>query len=637
MNFTPKRYSSRNAIVALAFLLALPLSALVRPALAQTSNQSTSRLDLNSSESIENALNIWEKRLSQEGLIVLGYYNGFADGSFGQSSRNAIASYQGDHKRPSTGKLSARDTLELGGAALDLRKQLQWRPLDGSKAGVTISYPAALLTERQDNTLGGETLQTADGALTLKTAHFPNSGPGHIDALFKSLSNEQGSTVTYQLKRPNWFILSGTAGDRKFYSRFEQKSNDIRGYDLSWTANEASKVVDNISVLISNSFYPFGDNPADGDPSYPTLVQLANLASADGQGTSSGENGPASDSGSGGQPADTQAQPQQNDGQAANQTSQSGGKDGLTEQKEGALPPPSDGSLVTSDGKGLRFVYHYFPPEDSKFNYAYQWAVDTHLFLNIPEIEGLDGLFVTPRPLHYVTRQCNTINAFYDKKNGAVFLCYEMIDSLLQMGQALSKGASDPKALTIEFVRDNLRFILLHESGHALIDLLDLPAVGREEDSVDQLASVMLLAHVDDSENKNDIARVLQLASVWFKINSQSSGSPDVAAFADEHSLDAQRYFNLLCMVYGLDPQDNGAIVDNGMLPKERAARCPDEAAKINRSWARLLLPHFSPRFQPKSDSDSGNGTSQQNAPAPQPAAGGNPLEWDKNSNPFAK
>ena len=628
MNFAPRRYSSRNVIFALALLLAAPLPAMVQPAFAQNSAQ----FDLDNSDSIEGVLNIWEKRLSQEGLIVLGYYNGFADGALGQSSRNAIASYQRDHNRPASGKLSARDALELGGAALDLRKQLQWRPIDKSQAGVTMSYPAALLTQRQDNKLGGETLQTADGVLALKTARFPNSGAGQIDALFKNLSDDQGSKVTYQLKRQNWFIVSGTSGDRKFYSRFEQRGNEIRGYDLSWNANEPSKVIDNISVLISNSFYPFGDNPADGDPSYPTLMQLADMAGAGDKGTQS----TAADTGGGSSNAPAQSS-QQTAAAPDVQTAQSGdSQDGVTEQKSNALPPPSDGSLVTSDGKGLRFVYHYFPPQDPNLRYAYQWAVDTHLFSNIPEIDGLDGLFVTPRQLHYVTRQCGTINAFYNKENGAVFLCYEMIDSLLQMGQALSKGSSDPKALTIEFVRDNLRFILLHESGHALIDLLDLPAVGREEDSVDQLAAVLLLTHADDSETKNDITRVLQLASVWFKVNSQSSGSPDVASFADEHSLDAQRYFNLLCMVYGLDPKDNGAIVDNGMLPKERAARCPDEASKISRSWARLLLPHFSPRFQPKSDDGNAN-ASQQNATTSQPAAGANPLEWDGKSNPFSK
>jgi hypothetical protein len=631
MNFALKLNSSKTAIFALALVSAVAYAVSLRPAFAQISNQG-GQVDRTSSGSIEDALNIWEKRLSQEGLILLGYYTGFADGNFGQASRNGIASYQRDHNRASTGMLSPQDALELSKAALDVRKQLQWHSLDNSKAGLTISYPAGLLTEQKDNGLGGETLEARNGSISLKTVRFANSGIAQLDTLFKTLAVDQGSTITYQLKRRNWFIVTGKSGDRNFYSRFEQRGNEIRGYDLAWNVDQNDKLVQNISVLISNGFYPFGNDSADGEPSYPTLARLADLASAnDNNGTQANENAPSS--ASTGAPEQSQ-QADNSSGPATKRLSDD--KDGVAEQKENALPPPSDGSLITSDGKGLRFTYHYFPPQDSNFNYAYQWAVDTHLFSNIPEIDGLDGLFVTPRPLHYVTRQCGTINAFYNKENGAVFLCYEMIDSLLQMGQALSKGASDPKALTIEFVRDNLRFILLHESGHALIDLLDLPAVGREEDSVDQLAAVLLLSHVDDRETKNDIARVLQLASVWFKVNSQTSNAPDVAAFADEHSLDAQRYFNLLCMIYGLNPNDNSAIVDNGMLPKERAARCPDEASKISRSWARLILPHFSPRFAPKSDSDNAGG--QQNTPpAQQPAAGGNPLEWDKSSNPFAK
>ncbi|TQX85193.1 MULTISPECIES: DUF4344 domain-containing metallopeptidase [Rhizobium] len=612
MNFSARSFATK-AIIALATSFIVSAVCFM-PAFAQTSDQA------DTSASVEATLNIWERRLTQEGLVILGYYNGFADGTFGQSGRNAIASYQRDHDRSATGQLSAQDALELGGVALNMRKQLQWHKLDKSLTGMMISYPTALLTQRQENTLGGENLQTEDGAIVLKTVRFASSEDDRLDKLYQSLLNEKGSTITYQLKRKSWFITSGTNNNRKFYTRFEQRGAEVRGYDLSWNNDKNGKLLDNVSVLISSSFYPFGADPADGDPSYPTLGKLADLANANQAPSVSGSSGPTT----------SQAPSQQG---TDNQSAEVNDKDGLTEQKEGALPPPADGSLVTSDGKGLRFVYHYFAPEDPKFNYAYQWAIDTHLFLNIPEINGLDGLFVTPRPLHYVTRQCNTINAFYDKKNGAVFLCYEMIDSLLQMGEALSKGASDPKALTVEFVRDNLRFILLHESGHALIDLLDIPAVGREEDSVDQLAAVLLLTHADDGETKNDITRVLQLASVWFKVNSQS-GSPDTAAFADEHALDAQRYFNLLCMVYGSDPENNGAMVDNGMLPKERAARCPDEASKITRSWARLVLPHFSPRFRPKDDK---SGDDQQTAAPSQPATGGNPLEWDKNSNPFAK
>jgi hypothetical protein len=210
-----------------------------------------------------------------------------------------------------------------------------------------------------------------------------------------------------------------------------------------------------------------------------------------------------------------------------------------------------------------------------------------------------------------------------------------MIDSLTKMGTALAKGARDPKALTIEFVRDNIRFILLHESGHAMIDMLDLPAVGREEDSVDQLAAVLLLSHVETAENQNDIARVLQLAATWFKLNSAGAQNNDMSVYADEHALDAQRYFNLLCIVYGRDPDNFAGIVEHGMLPKERADRCPDESAKITRSWARLLLPHFAPRFKPQ-DQPAADG-SETGATSPASPGQGNPLEWDRKSNPFAK
>lgn len=447
MNSIVKTFASKAVIALTAGFIVSAFS--FAPACAQVLDQASA------SAPVEATLNIWERQLTQEGLVILGYYNGFADGSFGQSSHKAIASYQRDKNRSATGELSAQDALELGGVALNMRKQLQWHKLDKSPTGIMISYPTALLTRRQENALGGEDLQTEDGAISLKTARFASSEGDRLDKLYQSLLNEKGSTITYQLKRKSWFITSGTNGDRKFYTRFEQRGSEVRGYDLSWNIEKNSDLLDNMSVLISSSFYPFGADPADGDPSYPTLEKLADLASAN--------QAPApSASGSNGSTTG-EAPSQQGNSTTSTQSAQVNDKRGVTEQKVGALPPPADGSLVTSDGKGLRFVYHYFPPEDPKFNYAYQWALNTHLFLNIPEIDGLDGIFVAPRALRYVTQQCNTVNAFYDKKNGAVFLCYEMIDSLLQMGEALSKGASNPKALTVEFVQDNLRFILLHD------------------------------------------------------------------------------------------------------------------------------------------------------------------------------
>lgn len=629
-------------VVAVLLFAALSLAFMDESALAQAAGAS----------SIEGSLNVWEKQLVQEGLILLGYYNGFADGQFGGRTRDAISKFQTDRHRDATGEVGPADALELGGQALDLQEKIGWQALANPKSGISLSYPSGFLTKRQDNDSGGETLISADARVKLTTLRFPNAGAGGIDKLFQTLSHEDGSKITYQFRKGSLFILSGINGQTKFYSRFEQQDDEVRGYDLSWQADKDGEIFDNISILISNSFYPFGGNPNQGQPSYPTLIALAKQnggADASGGDASSGDNGSddsqtasngaggnASNGAGGNGGSDTSATTKNADGTSTpDMTVLSNDKDGVVEVRSDALSPEK-GQLTTSDGRGMRFIYHYLPPDNPAYKYAYQWAVDTHLFASIPELDAMDGLFVLPHYLHYVTRECGQVNAFYNKDDSSVSLCYEMIDSLLKMGQGLSKGSPNAKALSAEFVRDNVRFILLHESGHAMIDLLDLPAVGREEDSVDQLATVLLLMNVTGGdESTNDIARVLQLAATWFKVGAASSDSPDMAVFADEHSLDAQRYFNLLCITYGLDPDGFQGIVNQGMLPKARADRCPDEASKIQRSWARLIVPHFAPRYQPKDDGTPANSNGANNAaPAQQDE---NPLEWDRKSNPFGK
>lgn len=566
--------------------------------------------------SIEGALNVWERRLVQEGLILLGFYNGFADGNFSKRTHDAIAAFQTKRGRPATGELTAVDGLALGSAALSLRKKLDWRALD-TATGMRMSYPAAMMTGRTPNDgPRGEVVKSGDGHVSMMTVAMPDAAADGIDRLYAQQLNAPNNRVTYKLRRGNGFILSGERQGGKFYARFEQQGREIRGYDLIWH-NDADEMMQSVSVLISNGFYPFGDGAADGQPDYPTLGRLARIAE---QGTRQKDDQAEARVGS---PTPSREAP------AGVNTSDR--PNGLVERQSDALPPPTDGKLVTSDGKGLRFTYQYLPPENPDLRYAYQWAMDTHLLSRIPEVDGLDGMLVFPRPLRYVAAQCGMVNAFYTKDKTAIVLCYELIDSITKMGSALAKGASDPKALTVEFVRNNLRFILLHESGHALIDLLDLPAVGREEDSVDQLAAVLLLSNADKRESRNDIARVLQLSATWFKVNAAGTKSDDVRVFADEHALDAQRYFNLLCFVYGRDPDNFHGIVDQGLLPKERAVRCPSESAKITRSWSRLLLPHFAPRFKPRDEAAAETAS----APLPTARQERNPLEWDGKSNPF--
>ena len=60
---------------------------------------------------------------------------------------------------------------------------------------------------------------------------------------------------------------------------------------------------------------------------------------------------------------------------------------------------------------------------------------------------------------------------------------------------------ADPKA---DYVASNLVAIFYHELGHALIDQLDLPVLGKEEDAADIL-SVLLIDEVWEPEVAEDI------------------------------------------------------------------------------------------------------------------------------------
>ena len=181
-----------------------------------------------------------------------------------------------------------------------------------------------------------------------------------------------------------------------------------------------------------------------------------------------------------------------------------------------------------------------------------------------------------------VLGECETPNAFYDPTSRQIVMCYELID---EIALDLAEVAETEEELSLGIVH-TLLFIFYHELGHALTDIHDLPITGREEDAVDQLSTIILIRVGEDGEEA-----VLDGAS-WFLLRAEKTDL-DESAFADEHSLDAQRFYNLACLVYGNSPQTQSYIVEDGYLPEERAERCEAEYARISNSWDNLLSPYL--------------------------------------------
>jgi hypothetical protein len=173
------------------------------------------------------------------------------------------------------------------------------------------------------------------------------------------------------------------------------------------------------------------------------------------------------------------------------------------------------------------------------------------------------------------------IAAFYDGNGPQIKICYELLDQYEEEFKTISK---DPKEID-NMVQDTLAQTLFHELGHCLIDQWELPATGREEDAVDQLATVLLL---DGSAEGQDSAIN---AALEFDIASRNEAKDDMV-FWDEHSFSETRFFDMICLVYGSNPKKNAGMIGDDKLPKDRAVRCPGEWDRANRAWMKLLAPY---------------------------------------------
>lgn len=196
--------------------------------------------------------------------------------------------------------------------------------------------------------------------------------------------------------------------------------------------------------------------------------------------------------------------------------------------------------------------------------------------------EDIDAVYMVPRDLQIAFTDCGEPSASYDPAQTAIFMCYELVNRLIR---DYRRYAQSDSVLAVSVWQTTL-FVFYHELGHALIDMLDLPVTGREEDAVDQLATIVLL---EAGAEGRDAALS---GAEWFQSNSRRTGSR--APFWDEHSLDQQRYFNILCWVYGSDTTAHRALLGRDWgLPAARAERCPAEYDRMSRAWNLMLAPYM--------------------------------------------
>jgi hypothetical protein len=241
-----------------------------------------------------------------------------------------------------------------------------------------------------------------------------------------------------------------------------------------------------------------------------------------------------------------------------------------------ALVLPSDGARAQSAARNDKIQYQYVPPMSLKY-LATMERLKQFRFLE--QLSDFLSPVRLPHNFNMVTMECGYVNAQYIPSLRQIRLCYEYVEAVERVGPKIGETSDFSYE---EVVVGGLVGVILHELGHAVFDMLEVPVMGREEDAADQISTFIAL------QFNRDVARTVvrgnaYIYKVWYDF-----GAP---AFFDEHGTGLQRYYNSLCIAAGFDPMLVKDLTDKDEMPKQRLANCPAEYAQAQRAFEKTILP----------------------------------------------
>jgi hypothetical protein len=200
--------------------------------------------------------------------------------------------------------------------------------------------------------------------------------------------------------------------------------------------------------------------------------------------------------------------------------------------------------------------------------------------------------------LIFETASCGEENAFYDPSTNTVKLCYEIFDWIENVAAASPDKIQQipggpprgllPGVTRAEAIVGAIGGIALHETGHAVFDIQQIPRLGREEDAADMVAGFVML------QFGNDVARTMikgtfNMTHNWHAQQARYLGA--AALLADTHSLGLQRGFSILCLAYGKEPEAFKDLAQ-AWLPPARQPSCAREYRQAENAFRKTILPY---------------------------------------------
>ena len=205
-------------------------------------------------EETANAMAQGERLALQSDLAWVGQYNGAITGDVSERMVNAIKEFQKARGGKQTGVLNPQERGILADTARRRQENVGWKIVTEPGTGVRLGIPSKLVPQ-QTSDAGGAKWTSPTGTLQIQLTRRKEANPTTAK-LAEREKKEAQRTIDYTVVKPDFFVLSGLQGLKKFYLRGTFKGDEVRILTILYD-QAIENTVEPVVIAMSSAFNAF--------------------------------------------------------------------------------------------------------------------------------------------------------------------------------------------------------------------------------------------------------------------------------------------------------------------------------------------------------------------------------------------
>ena len=209
-----------------------------------------------------NAMGQAERQAIQSDLAWTGNYNGAINGEVSDRMVAAIKAFQTDRGGKQTGVLNPQERSVLAETAKRRQDNVGWKIVTDAGTGVQLGIPTKLVPQ-QSSDANGAKWSSPTGTIQILLARRKEADPTTAKLAEQEKKEPAGRAIDYTVVKPDFFVLSGMQGLKKFYVRGTFKGDEVRILTILYD-QATENTVEPVVIAMSSAFnaFPAGTGPA---------------------------------------------------------------------------------------------------------------------------------------------------------------------------------------------------------------------------------------------------------------------------------------------------------------------------------------------------------------------------------------